>query len=257
MSKTLAGKVAIVTGAGSGIGRELALALAARGARVGVGVRRIETGEETVSLITASGGEAIPLAMDVSQEAVVESGTAEIARRFGRLDILVHNANDRSTSGVVAADENLTAEKWRDQSRIALGGAFLTARAAYPHMKAAGGGRVFLMSSTFGFHGAAMNTIYASQKSAFRGFIKSLAREWGRDGITVNGICPAAATAPTKIFFDQNPPMRDAYMRKFAVGRMGDPRTDIAEALAVLCMDETSYLTGQVMFLDGGMYPWG
>lgn len=255
MTRILEGRSAIVTGAGSGIGRELALELAAHGANVAVGVRRIETGRETVDLVGAEGGSAFAVAMDVTDEAAVKSGVAETAERHGGIDIVIHNANHAASGYPVPADDMLTREKWREQSQISLGGAFLMARECHPFLKASGHGRLLLMSSTFGYHGAAGNTIYAAQKSAFRGLFKSLAREWGPDGIRVNGICPAAATDVTQTFFDQNPAMRDAYMEKFALDGIGRPREDIARAIAALCGDAMGYMTGHVFFLDGGMYP--
>lgn len=254
MTKSLDGRVALVTGAGSGIGRDLALALAAAGAKVAIAVRRIETGEETAALVTAQGGESLVVAMDVTQEDAVNAGIAATVKRFGGLDILIHNANS-PTSALPAPAADVRVDAWHAQSEISLGGAFLTARAAYPHLKRSGHGRFVVMTSNFGYHGAAMNTIYSAQKASFRGLIKSLAREWGADGITVNAISPAAATPPTRTFFDQNPTARDAYFRKFALGRMGDPRTDIGEAAVALCSDALRYQTGQTLFLDGGMYP--
>lgn len=129
------------------------------------------------------------------------------------------------------------------------------ARSAYPHLARSTKGRFVLMTSDYGYHGAAMNTIYAAQKASFRAFIKSLAREWGPAAITVNALSPSAATPPTRVFFDQNPAARDAYIRKFPLQRMGDPRADIAEAAVLLCGDAMGYLTGQTLFLDGGLYP--
>ncbi len=254
MTRMLEGRVALVTGAGSGIGRDIALALAAAGAKVAVTVRRAETGGDVVDEAAAEGGEAFSIAMDVADPAAVEAGIAATVARFGSLDIVIHNANN-SSSAMPAAALTLTREDWLAQSRISVGGAFLLARAAYPHLARSGQGRFVLMTSDFGYHGAAMNTIYAAQKASFRAFIKSLAREWGGEAITVNALSPSAATPPTRIFFDQNPAARDAYLRKFPLRRMGDPRADIAEAAVLLCSQQMGYLTGQTLFLDGGLYP--
>ncbi len=256
MTGLLEGRVAIVTGAGARLGRDLAMALAAQGARVGVAVRNVAAGEETVALIDAAGGAARLVAMDVTDETSVADGTGALVGAWGGLDIMVHNASN-SSSAHPAAAAGVSREDWLAQSRVALGGAFLTARAAYPHLARSPHGRYLTLSSTFGFHGAAMNTIYSAQKSAYRGFVRALAREWGPDGITVNAICPAAATDSTKEFFAQNPAMRDAYLRKFPLGRLGVPRTDVADPMALLCSDAFGYMTGQIFFLDGGMYPAG
>ena len=254
MTGMLQGRCALVTGAGSGIGRDLALVLAGLGARVGVAARRMESGEETVRMISERGGEALALGMDVTVEASVADGIAGLVKRFGGLDIVVHNANN-SASGYPAPADAVTRENWQAQSRVALGGAFLTARAAHRYLAVSGHARYLTLSSTFGFHGAAMNTIYSAQKAAFRGFVGSLAREWGPDGITVNAVCPAAATDATRAFFDQNPPMRDAYIRKFPLGRLGDPMQDLAQPIAALCTAAFAYMTGHILFLDGGVYP--
>jgi 3-oxoacyl-[acyl-carrier protein] reductase len=256
MTKLLEGRTALVTGAGSGIGRDLALALAEMGARVGVAVRRIDAGEETVRLVTEEDGEAHVVRMDVSDEASVANGIAAFVDMVGGLDIMIHNANN-STSAYPAPADNVDRGTWQAQSQVALGGAFLTAREAFPHLKRSRSARYLTFGSAFGFHGASMNTIYAGQKSSFRAFVRSLAREWGPDGITVNAIAPSAATEPTQYFFDQNPAMRDAYMRKFPMGRMGHPRRDIAAPVAMLCTEQFAYMTGQIIFLDGGLYPTG
>lgn len=257
MNKPLHGRTALVTGAGSGIGRQLALELAAQGAKVGVGVRRLNTGEETVQLVRAEGGVAIPIEMDVTDEQAVTNGMETLVKEFSSLDIVIHNANHGSSAYPAPADESLTRETWQTLSRVSLGGAFLTAKTAYPYLKQSDFSRLIFMSSTFGYHGAAMNTIYAAQKSAFRGLFKSLAREWGEDGIRVNGICPAAMTEVTEVFFNQNPVMKTAYMEKFPLGHMGRPREDIARAISTLCGDALGYMSGHVFFLDGGMYPAG
>lgn len=256
MTKLLQGRTALITGAGSGIGRDLALSLAKLGARVGVAVRRPEAGEEAARLIAGEGGEAHVISMDVTDEASVESGVAQFVALTGGLDIMVHNANN-SNSAYPCPAEEVNRETWLSQSRVALGGAFLTAREAYPHLKRSKHARYLTLSSAFGFHGAAMNTVYAAQKSAFRGFVRSLAREWGANGITVNAIAPSAATEPTRNFFAQNPAMAEAYLRKFPMARMGDPRRDIADPFAMFCTDPFSYMTGQIIFLDGGLYPAG
>ena len=256
MMKPLHGRAALVTGAGSGIGRDLALALAEMGVCVGIAVRRPATGEKTAQLVAEEGGEAHVVTMDVTDETSVKAGVADFVRKAGALDIMVHNANNSASAYPGPADE-IDRESWRAQSRVALGGAFLTARESYPFLRQSEHARYLTLGSAFGFHGAAMNTVYSAQKSAFRGFVRSLAREWGPDGITVNAICPSAATEPTRLFFSQNPVMGDAYMRKFPLGRMGDPRRDIAAPLSMLCTDAFSYMTGQIIFFDGGLYPTG
>ena len=251
----LAGRTALVTGAGSGIGQALCLAFAEAGAYVAVAVRRLESGEATAKLLLAEGAPPLVLEMDVTNPKAIEAGLARAAERFGGLDILVHNANNNDASALSIALERVDEAAWAAQGEITLAGAFHCARAGYPHLARSGRGRFVLMTSTFGYHGASPNPIYSAQKASYRAFIKSLAREWGPDRITVNAIAPAALTPPTAVFFGENPEIRRRYYRKFALGRMGDPREDIAAGAVALCGDALQFMTGQTLHLDGGLYP--
>ena len=253
-SGLLAGRVAFVTGAGGGIGRGIAQALAAAGAAVAVTGRRRSTCDDTVKMIEAEGGIAIALEVDVGDATLVRRGVEATVQRLGRLDILVQNANAGMDSAVPVALEAITEADWHAQARVAWDGNLHCAQAALPHLKASGAGRFIVLGSAFGLHGAAMNPVYSALKGGDRGFVKSLAREWGVHGITVNAIEPAAATEPTEIFFAQNPAVRDAYLRMFPLGRMGAPRNDIGRAVVALCSDLMGYVTGQNLPVDGGLY---
>ena len=250
----LAGRVALVTGAGGGIGRGISQALAAAGARVVVTGRRGPTCEETVASIVAEGGSAIAVETDVSDEAAVQRAVKTAVERFGRLDIVVQNANAGGDSARPIAIDEIGEDDLMRQARVAWDGSFLCARAALPHLEAGGHGRFIVLGSSFGLHGAAMNPVYSALKGGDRGFVKSLAREWGPRGITVNGIEPSAATEPTEIFFMQNPAVRDMYMKLFPLGRMGSPRRDIGRAVVALCSDLFGYVSGQNIPVDGGLY---
>ena len=250
----LQGRVALVTGAGGGIGRGIAQALAAAGASVAVTGRRLPTCEETARLIEAEGGTALALQADVSDAAAVRAAVDAAVQRWGRLDIVVQNANAGGDSAVPVALEAVTEEDWFRQAQVAWDGSLHCAQAALPHLKASGQGRFIVLGSAFGLHGAAMNPVYAALKGGDRGFVKSLAREWGRYGITVNAIEPAAATEPTEVFFAQYPALRDAYLKTFPLGRMGAPRADIGRAVVALCSDLMGYVTGQNLPVDGGLY---
>jgi len=247
-------RVALVTGAGGGIGRGIALAMAAAGANVVVTGRRLPTCEDTLKLIDAEGGNAIALEMDVSDEQAVHDAIGQAVAQWGRLDILVQNANAGGDSAHPIALESITDDDWYRQARVAWDGTLHCAQAALPHLKASGHGRFIVLGSAFGLHGAAMNPVYSALKGGDRGFVKSLAREWGPHGITVNAIEPAAATEPTEVFFAQNPAVRDAYLRMFPLGRMGVPRADIGRAVVALASDLMGYVNGQNLPVDGGLY---
>jgi len=249
----LQGRTAVVTGAGGGIGRGIALALAAEGAHVAIAARRLITGEETAALIRAEKGEALALECDVSQQAQVDGAIASIIAAYGALDIVVHNANV-SESAMPIAVEAITDANWHTQAAVAWDAAFFLAQAAHAHLKRSGRGRFVMLGSCFGLHGAAMNPIYSALKGGDRGFVKALAREWGPDAVTVNAIEPAAATEPTEVFFNQYPEVREQYLRNFPMGRMGRPREDIGRAVAALCSDDFGFITAQSIQVDGGLY---
>jgi 3-oxoacyl-[acyl-carrier protein] reductase len=253
-SGLLEGRVALVTGAGGGIGRGIAQALAAAGALVAVTGRRLPTCDETVALIAAEGNTAMALEADVSDAAAVERAVLAAVSQWGRLDIVVQNANAGGDSSQPIALEDITGDDWLRQARVAWDGNLHCAQAALPHLKRGGHGRFIVLGSAFGLHGAAMNPVYSAVKGGDRGFVKSLAREWGPYGITVNAIEPSAATEPTEQFFAQNPTVRDAYLRMFPLGRMGMPRLDIGRAVVALCSDLMGYVTGQNLPVDGGLY---
>jgi 3-oxoacyl-[acyl-carrier protein] reductase len=253
-SKALQGRTALITGAGSGIGRGMALAFAAAGANVVVTARRADTGQETLALIEAEGGKGIALGMDVTQRAQVQQAVATAVSHFGGIDIVVHNANAGGDSAMPVALEDVTDEVWDRQAAVSWDGAFHLAQAVFEPLKASGRGRFVVLGSAFGLHGAAMNPVYAALKGGDRGMVKALAREWGAHGITVNALQPASATEPTKVFFAQNPAVRDAYLQNFSMGRMGEPREDIGRALVAICSDEFGYITAQSIQADGGLY---
>lgn len=251
--RLLAGRTAVVTGAGGGIGRGLALALAAAGANVVIAARRAETGDETRALIEAEGGRALCIIGDVAQAAQVQRAVDAALAHYGGLDIVVHNASSGQSS-VPTACEAIDDARFDEQFGVALDAAFHLAQAAFEPLRASGHGRFVILSSAQALHGGAMNPVYAALKNAQRGMAKALAREWGPHGITVNAIAPASETEATKTYFERNPQIRAQIVGTIALRRMGDMRNDIGGAVVALCSDLMRFVTGQIIPVDGGAY---
>ena len=137
---------------------------------------------------------------------------------------------------------------------VALGAAFHLAQSTLPCLQASTAARFIVFSSSQGLHGGAMNPVYAATKSAQRGFVKALAREWGPHGIVVNGVAPAALTDAARTYLASDPARSAKAMASFPLGRMGDMRDDIGGAVVALCSDYWRYVTGQTIMVDGGYY---
>jgi 3-oxoacyl-[acyl-carrier protein] reductase len=244
----LKGKTALVTGGSRGIGRAIAEALAARGAHVVVNyVRGEERAREVVAAIEASGGSAELLGFDVADMAVAEERVTALAKRLGRLDILVANAG-------IAVDGLLLRLKEEDLDRlfdVNVKGALGCAKAAIKVMMRAKGGRVIFLSSVVGEMGNVGQTGYAASKAALLGVTKSLAREYASRAITVNAITPGfIETEMTQAIPE---PARAELAKAIPLGRIGTA-AEVASAAVFLASDEASYVTGQVLRVNGGMY---
>jgi 3-oxoacyl-[acyl-carrier protein] reductase len=250
---SLKGRTAIITGAGSGIGRALSLSLAARGANVLVTVRRSETGAVTVRLVEAEGGVAKSVEADCSNFEAMAKAVAFARDNFGGLDIMIHNAVYGHGSERDAI-ETFTDDRLTKMISVTLSGAFNCAHAAFQLLKESKGGRFIAMASTFGLHGVSIDPGYAAIKSGTRAFTKALAREWGPYGITVNCFAPSALSEAAEEWFGANPDIKREYFKKFPMGRIGHPRTDVAEAIAETCGPAFDYMSAQTILLDGGMY---
>ena len=251
---SLATRTAIITGAGGGTGRDMAVALGRAGARVTIAARRGHTAEETARLVREAGGQALPVEADVTRRDDLARAVAATIEAFGGLDIMIHNAVH---AGISIPQDLMTIEEedWDAQSAVSLGGAFLCAQTAFPYLKQAGSrGRFLLLGSAFGQHGAGHNPNYAATKAAYRGFVRALAREWGAHGITVNMIAPASLTEVAEGYLNAHPELRDQYLAGFALGRMGRPQEDIGGAVLSLCSEAFGYVTGQTLMVDGGLY---
>ena len=243
---SLSGKVAIVTGASRGIGREVALLLAARGARV-VAAARGDHAAATASEIRDAGGHADPVSADVTDAAAVEGMVAGVLERHGRIDILINNAG-------IARDQLLLRMKRDDWDQVIgtnLTAAFVCAQAVLRPMIKQRGGRIVSVSSVVGQTGNAGQANYAASKAGLIGFTKSLAREVASRNITVNVVAPGLIeTDMTRAITDK---AQGEWTAQIPLGRLGGTR-DVAAAVCFLASDEASYITGQVLAVNGGMY---
>ncbi len=249
MTDRLAGKRAIVTGSGQGVGRGIALALAAEGAAVVVAGRTFEKVERTAGEIRAAGGEALAVRCDVSVPADVEALFEHTVPAFGGLDVLVNNAQS------TPPNRRLQDVPFEDLELAFATGPIATFRcmqAAFPHLRERGGSVVNLGSNT-AIIGAPMFGPYAMAKEAIRGLSRVAATEWGRFGIRVNVICPFGDSPAAVNFNEAHPDAAKAILRSTPLGRMGDCQQDVGRAVAALVSDDMSYLTGATLMLDGGM----
>jgi 2-hydroxycyclohexanecarboxyl-CoA dehydrogenase len=246
-SERLAGKVALVTGGGQGVGRGIALALAAEGAAVVVTGRTEATLKETVGLIEERGGRARAVVGDVCERADVDRMVAETVAGFGALDVLVNNAQS-SVQRVLAETSYEDLDLAYRSGPLAT---FHAMQAALPHLKTRRGSVVNLGSST-AVNGDPTFGAYAMAKEAIRGLTRVAAREWGAYGIRVNVVCPAAWSPAAEEYLAADPAYEKRLLAAIPLGRLGDPETDIGRAVAALVSDDMSYLTGTTLMLEGG-----
>jgi NAD(P)-dependent dehydrogenase (short-subunit alcohol dehydrogenase family) len=244
---SVAGKTAIVTGAATGIGRATAQLLAERGARVVAAGLQPERLRETVEAITAGGGEAIAVDADLSDPDAIEGVAARAAEAFGGTDVLVNNA----AVYPIGPWYEMDAPEWDQLFATNVRGYYLMARAVRPQMLARGGGAVVNVSSVTFWTGNALLLAYVASKGAVIGFTRALAREAGPDGIRANAVAPGAfPTAATEIHADQDKLWRDV-MEAQSIKRRGEVE-DVARAIAFFASDDSSFVTGQTLLVDGG-----
>lgn len=251
-ARRLDGRTAIVTGAGQGVGRGIALALAAEGASVVIAARRAATGEPVAAEIRARGDEAVCVETDCTARAAMEACVAATVERFGALEIMVHNA---FKGGRAHRLEDLDLDLWDENSRTAAWGSFYAAQIAAPHLAAAGArGRLVLVTSPAGVEASVGIPAYGPVKAAQRALAKSLAREWGTLGVTVNCIAPVAETPALAYAFDERPELKERVESRTALRRIGDAERDIGGVVAFLASDAGGYVTGQTIVCDGGSF---
>jgi 3-oxoacyl-[acyl-carrier protein] reductase len=243
----LAGKVALVTGAGSGIGKASAERFAAEGAQVVV--VDLRGSEATAEAIDAAGGEVLALSADVADEAAVAAMAAAALARFGRVDVLMNNA------GILDAYEpaaETSTETWDRVLGVNLTGQFLTTRALLPQMVERGDGAIINVASTAGLNGGNGGAAYTTSKHGVIGFTRQLCFDYARKGIRCNVICPGAVeTGMTKEIFASPDAAVMAAVESAPIGRWAQPE-ELAAAALFLASDEASFVNGAVYVVDGG-----
>lgn len=246
---SLQGRVALVTGGSRGIGREVALTLADRGASVAVNYARREDAARTVcEEIHAAGGRAIAVGFDVADDDSVKAGIDSITSELGNLHILVNNAGISIDALLMRARE----EDWQRTMDVNLKGAFTCAKhCSRQLLRAKSSGRIINLSSVIGERGNAGQSMYAASKAGLIGLTKSLAREFAGRGVTVNAVTPGYIdTDMTSESLDDS--ARKELLKSIPLGRVGSPR-EIAEAVAFLAAPAAAYVTGHVMRVNGGL----
>jgi NAD(P)-dependent dehydrogenase (short-subunit alcohol dehydrogenase family) len=246
----LDGEVAIVTGAGQGVGRGIALALAKEGAKVVVAGRTAAKCTGTADEIKSFGGTAMSLACNTARREDVDAVVAETIRVFGTVDILVNNATE-SRAGVLLVDT--TDDDIARAFGSGLLGTLYFMQACFPHLKRRGG-KVINMGSSAGIEGLAGQTAYAVAKEGIRALTRVGAREWGQYGVSVNVVCPFANSPGVQQWAEAFPEGMKQQLTKVAMGRVGDCEMDIGRAVVFLASSDADYITGQTIMVDGGQY---
>jgi 3-oxoacyl-[acyl-carrier protein] reductase len=243
----LTGKSAIVTGASRGIGRAIAIDLAARGASVVVNYNSSEAAaQEAINAITAAGGKAIAIRGDVSKMDDANAVVKAAIDSFGKLDILVNNAGTTRDTLLMTMKE----EDWDHVIAVDLKSVFTCSKAAIRPMIRQRGGRIINITSVVGLSGQAGQANYAAAKAGIVGFTKSLAREVGSRNITVNAIAPGFI--PTALTDVLTPEQKESAVKMTPLGRFGKPE-EVAYAVSFLASDEAAFITGVVLSVDGGL----
>lgn len=243
----LSDKVAIVTGASRGIGRVIAVALVEQGAKVVASARNAEALENLIAEIKAQGGDAVAVAGDVTLQEDANNLVQQAVATYGQVDILVNNAGI-TRDGLLLRMKN---EDWDAVLDTNLKGAFLCTRAVAKVMSKQRSGRIINMSSVVGEMGNAGQANYCASKAGLLGLTKSVARELARRNVTVNAITPGFIV--TEMTEDMTDKAREAMTEQIPLGRPGEAE-DVANAVLFLASDQSSYITGQVLGVNGGMY---
>lgn len=243
----LSGRVAIVTGGGGGIGRPMAVALAVAGAEVFVAGRKSTPLYETCQQMAAGPGRGHVLALDVTTPSEIARAFDGVVERTGRLDILVNAAGGQLREAAFDIDE----AGWDRLMAVNLKGVFFACQAAARHMRRAGRGRIVNLSSLTGEIGLPRLAAYGASKGGVNQLTRALAVEWAEHGITVNAIGPGRIRTPMTEDVFSNPATAESFLSRIPMRRPGEP-SDLTGALLFLASDASSYMTGQILYIDGG-----
>jgi NAD(P)-dependent dehydrogenase (short-subunit alcohol dehydrogenase family) len=250
----LSGKVAMITGAGSGMGRTFSLLFAKEGAKVAAVDVRPDSGEETVNMIRKEGGESSFFFADVSKAGDAEKAVRSCVEKYGRLDILVNNAGVQSMGTILETEE----KEWDRILSINTKSMFLMSKYAVPMMEKSGGGVIINMASDAGLIGNPKTAAYCASKGAVIALTKAMALDHAESGIRVNCMCPGAIDTPLhkQVMLELSPEEADAWRARvkvrYPLGRIGTP-DEVANLCLFLASPRSSFMTGSAVSIDGGL----
>jgi NAD(P)-dependent dehydrogenase (short-subunit alcohol dehydrogenase family) len=248
----LDGKIAVITGAGGGMGREAAIVFTGEGAKVCVADVNLEAAQETVRLCSGGDDNAFAVAVDVADEQQVQTMMQETADRFGGIDVLYNNAGISPNDDASVLDT--TAEAWQRVQDVNTKGVFLCCKHGIPHLLTRGGGSVINVASFVALLGAATSQIsYTASKGAVLALSRELGVQFARDGVRVNALCPGPVETPLLLaIFGDDPAAFERRRVHWPMGRLGKPR-EIVNAALFLASDESSFVNGATFVVDGGI----
>lgn len=250
----LEGKIAVVTGAGQGIGQGIAMALAKSGAHVLLAGKTQSKLDETKRLIEAAGGVAATVSADVSEHQHIARIIEVALSTFGGIDILVNNAQAAVLGPLLELDD----EGFQTTMTTGPLATFRLMKAVHPHMKKRGGGAIINLATSAAINWDTSGAgVYACAKQGVRALSRAAASEWGPDGIRVNTIAPLGGSPSFKAWLEAKPEGPDAFLSTIPMRRVGDPETDIGRVVVFLCSATAGYITGATIPVDGGQANFG
>ena len=243
----LDGKTAVVTGAGRGLGREMALALGAAGASVVVTARTQDQIDKVAAEIVANGGDATAVAADVADEAAVEALAAATINRYGQVDVVVNNSGILATTSLLSQDKS----NWDQVMATNVTGTYLVTRAFGRHLTEQGSGKVINVASNFALMGVSHHAAYSASKAAVIGFTRAMAIEWARYGVQVNALAPGYFATDMNADYRRDEASLERLISAIPARRIGEP-AELSPWLLLLASDASDFMTGEVIVIDGG-----